>query len=131
MSIKNATEPKHSLSTRLFFLALVQLVARSPQQDRACPGGLAFRLDSSKQEADVESARRKIAEVDAQMVVARTDLAKADSQLEEAKSSYQQALDELETKQELQRRSPGIVRTDKHSIARSFRKQFVKQADLL
>jgi multidrug resistance efflux pump len=68
-----------------------------------------FRLDSSKQEADVESARRKIAEVDAQMAVARTDLAKADNQLQEAKSSYQQALDELETKQELQRRSPGIV----------------------
>jgi multidrug resistance efflux pump len=72
-------------------------------------GGPIFRLDSSKQEADVESARRKIAEVDAQMAVARTDLAKTDSQLQEAKSSYQQALDELETKQELQRRSPGIV----------------------
>jgi multidrug resistance efflux pump len=68
-----------------------------------------FRLDSSKQEAAVETARRKIAEVDAQMLVARTDLAKADNQLEEAKSSYQQAVDELETKQELQRRSPGIV----------------------
>jgi multidrug resistance efflux pump len=68
-----------------------------------------FRLDSSKQDAAVETARRKIAEVDAQMVVARTDLAKADNQLDEAKSSYQQAVDELETKQELQRRSPGIV----------------------
>src|SRR5690348_12646820 len=68
-----------------------------------------FRLDSSKQDAAVETAPRKIAEVDAQMVVARTDLAKADNQLDEAKSSYQQAVDELETKQELQRRSPGIV----------------------
>jgi multidrug resistance efflux pump len=68
-----------------------------------------FRLDSSKQEADVEAARRKIAEVDAQMAVTRTDLAKADNQLQEAKSSYQQALDELETKQELQRRSAGTV----------------------
>jgi multidrug resistance efflux pump len=74
-------------------------------------GAPIFRLDSSKQEAAVETARRKIAEVDAQMVVARTDLAKADNQLEEAKSSYQQAVDELETKQELQRRSPGIVPT--------------------
>jgi multidrug resistance efflux pump len=72
-------------------------------------GAPIFRLDSSKQEAAVETARRKIAEVDAQMVVARTDLAKADSQVQEAKSSYQQAVDELETKQELQRRSPGIV----------------------
>src|SRR5690242_2720101 len=41
-----------------------------------------FRLDSSKQEAAVETARRKIAEVDAQTLVARTDLAKADNQLE-------------------------------------------------
>jgi multidrug resistance efflux pump len=72
-------------------------------------GAPIFRLDSSKQEAAVETAKRKIAEVDAQMAVARKDLEKADSQLEEAKSSYQQAVDELETKQELQRRSPGIV----------------------
>ena len=72
-------------------------------------GAPIFRLDSSKQEAAVETAKRKIAEVDAQMAVARRDLEKADSQLEEAKSSYQQAVDELETKQELQRRSPGIV----------------------
>jgi multidrug resistance efflux pump len=72
-------------------------------------GAPIFRLDNSKQEAAAETARRKIAEVDAQTAVARTDLAKADNQLEEAKSSYQQAVDELETKQELQRRSPGIV----------------------
>ena len=72
-------------------------------------GAPIFRLDSSKQEAALETAKRKVAENDAQMVVARTDLQKADNQLEEAKSSYQQAVDELETKQELQRRSPGIV----------------------
>jgi multidrug resistance efflux pump len=70
-----------------------------------------FRLDSSAQEAAVESARRKITEVDAQMAVARTDLEKADNQLQEARSALQQATDELETKQELQRRSPGIVPT--------------------
>jgi len=68
-----------------------------------------FRLDSSKQEAAVETSRRKIAEVDAQMAVAQKDAEKAESQLLEAKSSLQQATDELETKQELQRRSPGIV----------------------
>jgi multidrug resistance efflux pump len=68
-----------------------------------------FRLDSSKQEAAVEAAKRKIAEVDAAMAVAKSELAKADAQLAEAKSSHQQALDELETKQELHNRSPGIV----------------------
>jgi multidrug resistance efflux pump len=68
-----------------------------------------FKLDSSKQEAAVEAARRKITEVDAQMVVAQSDVVKADSQVEEAKSNHQQTMDELETKQELQRRNPGNV----------------------
>src|SRR6201994_1649256 len=59
-----------------------------------------FRLDSSKQESAVKTAKRKIAEVDAALAVARTELAKADSQLAEANSARQQALDELETKEE-------------------------------
>jgi multidrug resistance efflux pump len=72
-------------------------------------GAPIFRLDSSKQEAAVESARRKIAEVEAELVVARADILKAEGQIQEAKSAYQQAVDELETKQELQRRNPGNV----------------------
>jgi multidrug resistance efflux pump len=72
-------------------------------------GDQIFRLDSSKQEAAVESARRKITEVEAQMLVARADVAKADGQLVEAKSAHQQSVDELETKQELYRRNPGNV----------------------
>jgi multidrug resistance efflux pump len=72
-------------------------------------GAPIFKLDSSKQEAAVETARRKIAEIDADMVAAKTDLTKAESQIVEAKSAQQQAIDELETKEELQRRSPGMV----------------------
>jgi multidrug resistance efflux pump len=68
-----------------------------------------FRLDDSKQKAAVEAARRKVAEIDAEMMVARTDVLKADGQLEQAKSDRQQTLDELETKQELYRRNPGNV----------------------
>jgi multidrug resistance efflux pump len=68
-----------------------------------------FRLDSSKQEAAVEFARRKIVETDAQMSVARADVLKADGQIQEAKSAHQQTVDELETKRELQRRNPGNV----------------------
>src|SRR4029077_10863868 len=41
-------------------------------------GAPIFRLDSSKQEAAVESARRKIAEVDAAMGAARSDIASAE-----------------------------------------------------
>src|ERR1700750_1650822 len=72
-------------------------------------GAPLFRLDSSKQEAAVESARRKIAEVDAEMAVTRVDLTKAEAQVKEAESNRQQTLDELETKRELYRRNPGNV----------------------
>jgi multidrug resistance efflux pump len=68
-----------------------------------------FRLDSSKQEAAVETARRKIAEADAALVVARSDIVVAQGKIEEAKAAHQQTLDELETKQELYRRNPGNV----------------------
>ena len=72
-------------------------------------GAPIFRLDSSTQEAAVEAARRKIAEVEAEMVVAQAEILKAEGQLQEAKGSHQQALDELATKLELQKRNPGIV----------------------
>src|ERR1044072_3053219 len=72
-------------------------------------GAPIFTLDNSKQQAAVETARRKIAETDAELIVAEADLLKAEGQIQEAKSAHQQALDELSTKQELQRRNPGIV----------------------
>jgi len=72
-------------------------------------GAPIFRLDDSKQKASVESMRRKIVEIEAQMQVARADVIKADGQLQQAKSEHQQTLDELETKQELNRRNPGNV----------------------
>ena len=72
-------------------------------------GSPLFRLDNSKQQAAVETARRKIAEIEAAMEVAKADLVKAESQVEEAKAALQQAQDELETKQELARRNAGIV----------------------
>ena len=68
-----------------------------------------FRLDSSKQEAALETARRKIAEVDAALVAAQVEVLKTEGQMQEAKSSAQQAQDELQVKSELQRRNPGIV----------------------
>jgi multidrug resistance efflux pump len=72
-------------------------------------GAPIFRLDSSKQEAAVETAQRKIAEVEAALVAAQADIEKAEGQLREAKGNRQQALDELETKQELYKRNPGNV----------------------
>src|SRR5450631_1013650 len=72
-------------------------------------GDVIFKLDSSKQEAVLETARRKIAEVDAAMLAAQADVLKADGQIQQAKGDYQQASDELDTKRELQQRNPGIV----------------------
>ena len=72
-------------------------------------GDVIFKLDSSKQEAALETARRKIAEVDAALVAAKADVLKTEGQIQEAKSALQQAQDELDVKSELQRRNPGIV----------------------
>jgi multidrug resistance efflux pump len=72
-------------------------------------GTVLFTLDSSKQEATLEAARRKIAEVDAEMVSAKVDVVKAEAQIQQANSDYKQAKDELDVKSDLQRRNPGIV----------------------
>jgi multidrug resistance efflux pump len=72
-------------------------------------GDVLFTLDSSKQQAAFETARRKIAEIDAQLVNAKVDVVKAEAQLQQANSDYKQAKDELDVKSDLQRRNPGIV----------------------
>src|SRR5215475_9663248 len=54
-----------------------------------------FRLDSSKQEAALEVARRNIAEIDARMVTAKAKIAAAEGQVQQAKGDYEQAVDEL------------------------------------
>ncbi len=72
-------------------------------------GEVIFKLDSSKQRAALETARSKIAQIDASMVAAQADILKAEAQIQEAKSAHQQTSEELEVKRELQRRNPGIV----------------------
>jgi multidrug resistance efflux pump len=72
-------------------------------------GDVLFTLDSSKQQAALETAKRKVAEVDASMAAAQADVVKAEAQVGEARANLQQAKDELEVKSELQRRNPGIV----------------------
>jgi multidrug resistance efflux pump len=72
-------------------------------------GDVIFKLDSAKQQAAMETARRKIAEVDAAMLAAQADVLKAEGQIQQARGDYQQASDELEVKRELQKRNPGIV----------------------
>src|SRR3954452_3442883 len=57
-------------------------------------GAPIFKVDSSKQEAAFETARRKIAEVDAALVVAKAEVERADGQLRQAVGALQQAQDE-------------------------------------
>jgi multidrug resistance efflux pump len=68
-----------------------------------------FKLDSRRQEAAIETARARIAEVDAGMVTARADILTSQGKLDEAKGDYQQALDELNTKTKLFERNPDVV----------------------
>ena len=77
--------------------------------DRVEAGAPLFRLDSSSQEAALETDRRRISEIDAETAVAQTELAAADGLIDQAQGAYQQALDELATKTELRRRDPNAV----------------------
>jgi multidrug resistance efflux pump len=72
-------------------------------------GAPLFRLDSAKQQAALEVAKRNIAEIEARMVTAKAEIAAAAGQVQQARGSYEQALDELETKQLLNARSPDTV----------------------
>ncbi len=72
-------------------------------------GAPLFKLDSTRQEADLETARARIAEVDAAMITARADVLTSEGKLQEAKGALAQAEDELRTKSQLQQRNADIV----------------------
>ncbi|KUO65720.1 MAG: secretion protein HlyD [Alphaproteobacteria bacterium BRH_c36] len=72
-------------------------------------GSPIFRLDSAKQEAALELAKRQIAEVEAGLAVGQSEIATAEGQVQQAQGSYENAQDELRTKEELSRRNSGIV----------------------
>ncbi len=78
---------------------------------KVAKGAPIFTLDSRTQQAAAETARRKIAETDAALVVAKADILAYDGKIQEARSALQQALDELQTKRELKRRNDDIVAT--------------------
>ena len=54
--------------------------------DKVARGAPIFRLDSSRQEAEATTARRRIAEVDAAMIVAQADVLAADGQIQQARA---------------------------------------------
>ncbi|MND39041.1 HlyD family secretion protein [Ochrobactrum sp. MYb15] len=68
-----------------------------------------FKLDDSKQKAALETARKRIAEIDAEMVVAKTDLVAADALIKQGEIAFVQAQNDVNTQLELQRRNSNIV----------------------
>lgn len=78
-------------------------------RDTVKAGQPIFKLDSSEEEAALETANRRLAEIDAAIVSATSELAAADARIREAEASHQQALQELETKTELRKRHEASV----------------------
>jgi len=76
---------------------------------RVTAGQPLFRLDATAQEAAADTSRRKIAEIEAAMIVAKSQLAEADGRIVQARGGLRQAVDELAARAEVQRRSPGSV----------------------
>ncbi|MEY8839552.1 HlyD family secretion protein, partial [Cribrihabitans sp. XS_ASV171] len=73
-------------------------------------GDLIFRLDDSSQRAAVETARRRVAEVEASLSVASSDLAAAEAGIGQAEASLKQAQEDLARNLELRDRGSSAVR---------------------
>jgi multidrug resistance efflux pump len=69
--------------------------------DKVAAGAPLFRLDDAQQKAAVETARRQIAQLEAEATVTETELATSDGQIQEAQGALQVAQDEYEMKAQL------------------------------
>ena len=79
-------------------------------RDKVKAGQPIFRLDDAEQKAALETARRRLTEIDADIRLAEAQLVVSDAQISEAESAYRQAVDELATKTELrERNSPSVA----------------------
>ena len=76
---------------------------------RVTEGQPLFRLDDTEHKAAVETAERRIAEVDATLQVAQAQLAEAEGRSVQARCALQQAQDEYDTRAELMRRNPDAI----------------------
>lgn len=77
--------------------------------ERVQEGQPLFRLDSRAQEAAMETAKRKIAEVEASMIVARSQLAEAEGRVVQTRGALEQVVDEFERRSQILARSPGSI----------------------
>ena len=68
-----------------------------------------FKLDSSRQEADVNTAKQQVEEIKGEIALAQGELEVALAQVDQAKASLKQAQDELDTRTELFNRNANVV----------------------
>jgi multidrug resistance efflux pump len=68
-----------------------------------------FRLDTSRQEAAAETARRQINEIEAAMVLVESELAAAEGNIQSARGLLRQARDDLARREEMRRANPQSV----------------------
>lgn len=73
-------------------------------------GDILFRLDDSSQQAAVETASKRIAEIEASLAVAGAELAAAEAGIEQATAALAQAQDDLDRNLELRERGSAAVR---------------------
>jgi multidrug resistance efflux pump len=77
--------------------------------DKVKRGDRLFKMDTTRQEAALESARAQVVEVEASKVTAEADILTSQGKLQEAQGALDQALEELRTKTQLQQRNADIV----------------------
>ncbi|SMP11147.1 HlyD family secretion protein [Shimia sagamensis] len=77
--------------------------------DQVKAGDAIFRLDTSRQEASAETARRRISEVEATLGAGTADIAAAEAQVLSAEAVFLQAQDDLTRRQEVARRNDSVV----------------------
>ncbi len=88
-----------------------------------------FRLETSRQRAAAETARRRIAEVDANLVLAKSELEAAEGDIRAAQGGLLKAEDELERREELARRNSVVVTPQELEALRATRKSRQGQLD--
>ncbi|MGI9369860.1 MAG: HlyD family secretion protein [Ruegeria sp.] len=77
--------------------------------DSVSAGDAIFRLDTSRQEAAAETARRRIVEIEAAIKVGTAEIAGVQSQLAAAEADLVQASDDLSRRQEIAERNSAVV----------------------
>ncbi len=68
-----------------------------------------FRLDTTRERAATETARRRIAEFDAALVLAQSELEVAEGNIQSARGGLRKAEDDLERRAQMQQRNSAVV----------------------